>query len=435
MVDDNVLWVYGIAQYKAIRKFIRYSENISSIYAGYEESELYKTRKHDYGLWKDNISLKNNSTKFIDLAYDCDYMNWILSKQVGYCGELSYLSTLIARYSDVKFHEKAFSTLLLTDSHAFSLIHQDINVHLKQHGCVVANSIKDLVLKIKPQNAVINDSWIYKATKLKKLSDHIEQINQYRVGKYYLGKVKAMGISTEIGAMASEYQDNTMFSQVVEEFESYYCKERQKLFMPKGYHPPGRRMSDVRRSISDRIDRDKLQRQQQIKEVRDVLKNLNAGSSGWYSGFGHSDRKGMYFKGIINHLEKAVNLEPPLSRNKLAWLFHAGLKLSPVVRGASKPKVITFKNIKVTATSKAIFSNKILSAKRYEFENISNMNLDWAREIKKTSNDPKVRHKLLCQHLFKVKDDDDLYPILYSNHGKALYYSEIDELLKNGIYQ
>ena len=133
MIDSNKLLAFGAALVQTIRTQIKYSENIKSLYEGYEETNFYHAR----------------IKKVSKLVYSStDPGQAALDSGVGYCDDLCSACLYIAKNLNYLEINNFYLSLLATPSHVFILAHDSPDIDKLNmpynHGQMFKESLADL---------------------------------------------------------------------------------------------------------------------------------------------------------------------------------------------------------------------------------------------------------------------------------------------------
>ncbi|AJC48948.1 hypothetical protein IB642_04045 [Allofrancisella guangzhouensis] len=147
-------------------------------------------------------------------------------------------------------------------------------------------------------------------------------------------------------------------------------------------------------------------------------------SSGWYTGWNHSDRKGQAINSVVNYLQTCIDNYKFPSQCDLECIFRSTLIICAVVRGKDLPNPLSKDNIKMTKTAKGIFSFDVVPNNKLAFE-AGELSLDWVREARRNYGD-RDRYKIF---LGKLEGWNPGFNVskLYTN--KDNYYKLVEEAI------
>ncbi|ODN41487.1 hypothetical protein [Piscirickettsia litoralis] len=260
-MNPDELLAIGAALVWAVRRSIKYSENIKSLYSG----DLYNSS------FRRDRKTEINKLR-TDYAQSDEYAVKALRTRVGLCAELStvavYLGKIIA--VQIKHEQKVYISKVGTPKHSFCLIHQSKALFKSIAKRVEAQSLQDLIcLRGDLKNAVIVDPWIYKASKLSNYKGHLEHAKLYGVEDFYKGKVTNKVYSKEMHTKPPKIKITESVHKALECFRLAYKDEKNKLIKNKYIFAKGRKLASVRKDLDSDIKRRK-----QLKSLRRFIQQM-----------------------------------------------------------------------------------------------------------------------------------------------------------------
>ncbi|QNR82316.1 hypothetical protein [Piscirickettsia salmonis] len=143
----------------------------------------------------------------------------------------------------------------------------------------ISDNIKELSEKTELENAIIVDTWIYKATKLSNYKSHINYAKefgkQFDLEECFDGEIKTEGYSEAFG---TTQPIKIAEKRLLRDFNLAYQEESRKLFTKETYSTQGRR----RNSIDTNLICDS-KRWGQLKDLKLFIERIASKSSDWYS--------------------------------------------------------------------------------------------------------------------------------------------------------
>ncbi|QIV94342.1 hypothetical protein [Allofrancisella frigidaquae] len=407
MIDSDELLAIGAALVQTVRSKIKYSENIDNLYRGYKKSDFYKHR-----------SKKLEQIYTLHLPYTPQGKQVYLKNGVGLCDELSLAILHIAQgLEEIKIGTFYLSLMSIYKKHVFLIAHNSLSLanNAAREWTKYKKSLRELKQDDELKNAVIIDPWIYKATKLSNLREHLEHAVLYDVLDYYRGNVMYIGQHLEINPSSNIIKID---KQYIDTFQECYKIQKEKLVNKRDSFAQGRRFSSVRRSLEYNI-----QKYQQLISLRDFFIRLKKKSSGWYTK-NHSNRKGKAISSVINYLQTCIDNYYFPSQYDLECIFRGTLTVCAVVRGKNLPNQLSKDNITMTKTAKGIFSFDVVPNNKLAFE-IDGLSLDWVREARKIGSD-RSKYMVFLNKLEGWNPDFNVSK-LYTN--KENYYKLVEEAI------
>ncbi|ODN42578.1 hypothetical protein [Piscirickettsia litoralis] len=210
------LLAIGAALTKTVRKYIKYSENLFSLYRGHTNSSLYRSRRDMF----------QQTMKYRPYTIDHAYQGFKIG--IGYCDGLCVAAAVLASRLDLNLTEKCYISIFavsegLTENHAFCIIHQDPLLHTYKDNYLVSDDIHKLGLKARLKNGVICDPWIYKSSYLSDIDSHLGHAKLYNVTGYYEGEIISKSFSFKIPSNSKKpYKKIDDFESTMQEIKSEF---------------------------------------------------------------------------------------------------------------------------------------------------------------------------------------------------------------------
>ncbi|MCP3942699.1 MAG: hypothetical protein GY710_14585 [Desulfobacteraceae bacterium] len=214
---------------------------------------------------------------------------------------------------------------------------------------------------------------------------------------------------------------------IYEDLKSFYLEEIVRIDHESFSNLPyGRSISSIQRSLISHVAKEQHKQQQHQrhqekqqkqyllkKQLRDFVRNIKDSSSGWYSGWGHSNRKGKAFQQILDFCNQILKLQD-WDTNKIINILKITITIALIPRGKTNnaKKIGAKKDIDQTNSANAalnaalrVFKNK----KFYVLNNFLNLRID------------------NYEDLLTFAEIDNFH-ILYNNVNKVLCYSQAENL-------
>ncbi|QIV95685.1 hypothetical protein EDC55_10834 [Allofrancisella inopinata] len=263
MVDSNELLAIGTALVKTVRKYIKYSENIDSLYSGYKKNGFYISRLYKF---RELRSLSPSTPE--------EEGRVSLELGVGYCGELSFACLYIAQGLKKIKVNTFYLSFMNTAEHAFILAHTSLklfNSTSSPEWVYYKDNFHELSIDPELSNAVIIDPWIYKATKLSNYLEHLEHAELFQVGDFYDSVIMYGSVHVTISPKSKITNINEDY---INTFEFFYKEQKQKLDNKRESFARGRRFRSVRESLEYNIQQYQLTKsfEWQVEEARELKK-------------------------------------------------------------------------------------------------------------------------------------------------------------------
>ncbi|ALA26728.1 hypothetical protein AVI51_16555 (plasmid) [Piscirickettsia salmonis] len=411
-MNANQLLAIGAALVTAVRRNIKYSENLYLLTGNSFFDERYKK------VYSIREGINATSGK-IDEQAPSAYAKRALDHRVGFCSELSEVSTFLGSMLN-KFEAPVYISVIKTPLHAFCLIHQSSSLHQQTKSNVyISDNIKELSEKTELENAIIVDTWIYKATKLSNYKSHINYAKefgkQFDLEECFDGEIKTEGYSEAFG---TTQPIKIAEKRLLRDFNLAYQEESRKLFTKETYSTQGRR----RNSIDTNLICDS-KRWGQLKDLKLFIERIASKSSDWYSS--SSNRKGKSYQALIDSLDFAIQKYMDISNTDLQEIFNRALQLAPIVRGTSSFKNLWGYRNHITKTTEGLLSTDVVPEEYYKFETLPQMNLFEIRNIRSRPISQNEKCTALIQWIKKEGAD----PSFYSDAQKAAAYKAVDDFV------
>ncbi|RNC76849.1 hypothetical protein DA717_13605 [Piscirickettsiaceae bacterium NZ-RLO2] len=372
MNSDRLLAI-GAALVKAVRKSIKYSENL---YSPKGVESFYDDRSSKIDSIRENINLFSGKVEGVDPA---TYAKQALDKRIGVCSEVSKVATYLASMlNQLEMEESVYISVIGPPHHTFCLIHQSYALHQQTTvGVCIADSLEELSENKELENAVIVDPWLYKASNLINYKSHIGYAQKF-IGdsaiEYFNDKIYTEGYSEKL----STTQPTTIVEKrLLRDFNIAYQEETQKLLAQSEAFAQGRNRS----SIDNNLIRD-ARRWNQIKDLQLFIERLASKSSHWYSCVGYKNRKNKSYQALIGCLDFAVDKYMDISNTDLQEILNQALQLAPVMGSMSSLKTLCGHKIYMTKTAKGLLDLDVVPRECYRFESIPGMSLSGIRNIR-----------------------------------------------------
>ena len=424
MIDSDKLLVIGAALVQTVRSEIKYSTNMVS------KGQLFDGLKQSY-FFKE-LSLKVIYTSpFAGVSYSInDLGKKSLDLGVGYCDGLSLACLYITKGLKEIRIDKFYLSLMETHRHTFVLAHCSQNLLDYRYTTKCANSFDDLAKHKGLSNAIIIDPWIYKATKLKNYTQHLDHSELYNVKKFYKGPISSKGgIHIEISPSS---QVSEIDNEYINKFNRFYETQKLRLGNEGGFFDRGRRLSSVRNSLEYNIQQQPQQKQ--LTSLRLFFTRLNSQLSNWYSNCCHSNRKGECISAAITYLNICINDYTYPGDAKLIELFQSILRILPIVRSSNTPpENLSINNIRMTSSARRIFNLAITPERIYAFEQINGLSLKWIRDARIFQYNDREKYNYLVEQINDFTPPYNINKILknfYTN--KNNYYNLVDNAINFG---
>ncbi|OAJ33357.1 hypothetical protein [Piscirickettsia salmonis] len=410
MLDADKLLAIAAALVSAVRKSIKYSENIKELYADVALSS-FKHKRQDK-----RRSLKEG------FSFGGDYARQALAEKVGYCDDLSVVTVHLANLIHIDdFSKPVYISLMTIPGHRFCLIHQSEKLHLSREDEKLAGGLEELSEDPELENAIIVDPWIYKASKLVDCGKHLSHARTYGVESFYNGSVYSNGHSRCIGNTSERQHLVVEERRVLRDFNLAYQEETQKLADKRSSFAKGRTLREVKAELKDHFYRRK-----QLKDLKSFIQRLKLQSSFWYSHFGHSNRKGKSYQALIKCIDVAIDKYMDIPDEYLKDIFIKALHVATMVRGNPWCKTFGGRRVQVTKTVASLLSADVVRRRYpYSFEDIPGISLDGIRKIQVSSGSERERCLAIVQHIKEEADSSCSYDL----NKKSPYYKDANELV------
>ncbi|AJC49217.1 hypothetical protein SD28_06010 [Allofrancisella guangzhouensis] len=244
MIDGDKFLTFGAALVKAIKSYIKYSDNLPKMVPLFKPESAFSKN------YKSNIE-----KACINPYASRERIVFGLNNGIGRCGDLTVAAIHIARITpEIMFEERFFiSYCVIENLHVFALIHQNesvFNASYKKY-----KNFQEILDIDYMQNAVIIDLWINKATKLQNYNDHLEHAYLYDAVKYYNNKILIIKELSLDSKKITRYKDVTEIENSCRRrFITFYNDELQKLYARRSSFAQGLRCSNVEESLKYDID-------------------------------------------------------------------------------------------------------------------------------------------------------------------------------------
>ena len=468
MIDSNDLLAIGAALVQTVRSEIEYSTNMVSkgqLFHGLQQGHIFKklenSKNNSLPFLTDPDFLRRNrilpwlanSISFLtDRSYSInDKIKKSLDLGIGNCEGLSIACLLIAKGLEKIRIGKFYLSLMTTKNPTvyaavedptrltFVLAHcseKILGKRGKRSGkfrpIEYADSFEHLATFDDLNNAVIIDPWIYKATRLKNYTQHLKHSKLYNVEDFYTGPI---GLSRNFNLEGTGMHTQIKPLSPIKIIEDKYIKKfnllyrsyiMEKLRLEGDFVARGRSFSKVRRSLKQK----QQQKQQQLTDLRDFFTRLNSQSLNWYSILG-SNRKGECISAAIYYLNTCINNDTYPENFKLKELFQSILRILPIVRSSNTaPENLSLNKIDMTKSAKRIF-NPAITHRRYAFEEINGLNLNWIRDASNLND--RDKYKTLVKEISSFTPPYD-WVVLVKNFytDKVGYYDLVYNAIKSG---
>ncbi|RNC77124.1 hypothetical protein DA717_12030 [Piscirickettsiaceae bacterium NZ-RLO2] len=421
-MNADQLLAIGAALVTAVRRNIKYSENIPYLYSN-EQSEPFKKERSDklYSIRDKLRAERNPITGRMKGAVASAYAKEALNKRVGFCNELSEVTAFLGSMLN-KIDEPVYISVVATPHHAFCLIHQSQELHQQEKaGICIADNFKELCEKKELENAIIVDPWIYKASKLSNYQVHLDyafKFGSHNITQNFRGKISTRGYSEEFSA---NNPVTVVEKRLLRDFKVAHQEEVQKLSTQPQTFAQGRRFSIVQADLSHDI-----QRWKQLKDLKLFIERIHSKSKAWYSHLGYNGRKDKSYLSLIECLDFSIQKYMEISDDDLQSIFNQALKLAPITRGELLlEERHTTINLKTTKTAEGLLSVDVVPRELYAFESIPGMSLGAIRAIQDQPLPDSEKYTHLIQWIKKEGDD----PTLYTAEQKAATYKAVNDFV------
>ncbi|MCF6764445.1 hypothetical protein L3V82_01585 [Thiotrichales bacterium 19S3-7] len=378
MLEDNQLLAIGAAFVRATRKTIKYSENIEKLYEEHKESLYYYSRKAPVDR---AYMLQPSPERLAQLS---------INSGAAYCDGLAAVILYMANMLNLKdklADENVYLSLVTINNHTFCILHQSEKL-AHSHG-VSANSFDELSKNPELKNAVIVDPWIYKATQLSDYKSHIKHADTYGVGHLYNSRIEDCKNCIKINDNLSP--KNEKEQELLNDFDSAYLDEIELLKQSSSEFAVGRKIESIKKELTIDVKTfdDELRRkselrkqlQEPLEDLYKFIEKLKSNSSLWYSGYGHTNRKGQAYQDLLDYIELIKASKKELSQTVLKNILICALRLAPIIRGSDSDKKVSISQLDMTSTAKSLLTNDVIPNTKYKFEAIEGMDLDDLRKI------------------------------------------------------
>ncbi|MGJ3495614.1 hypothetical protein ACR9PT_13765 [Piscirickettsia salmonis] len=410
-MNSDPLLAIGAALVKAVRKNIKYSENL---YSPKGVESFYDDRSSKIDSIRENINLFSGQVEGVDPA---TYAKQALDKRIGVCSEVSKIATYLASMlNQLEMEESVYISVIGPPHHTFCLIHQSYALHQQTTvGVCIADSLEELSENKELENAVIVDPWLYKASNLIDYKGHIGYAQKF-IGdsaiEYFNDKIYTEGYSEKLGTT----QPTTIVEKrLLRDFNIAYQEETQKLLDQSEAFAQGRNRS----SIDNNLIRD-ARRWNQIKDLQLFIERLASKSSHWYSCVGYKNRKNKSYQALIGCLDFAVDKYMDISNTDLQEIFNQALQLAPVIGSMSSLKTLCGHKIYMTKTAKGLLDLDVVPRECYKFESIPGMSLSGIRNIRYFPGSEAEKYTALLQFI----KQEDMPPHSYNSINNLVNRSQ-----------
>jgi hypothetical protein len=362
-----------------------------------------------------------------------DAAKYALYNRVGNCGELvkciMFLAGLFPLDRYFRDEEIFLSTLYLNSDHTLILLHQSVRYYEKADMEVgelsnfleFASESKDLV------NAILIDPWLYQAFRVQDLGIVGEIIDEYQVSNNFDGYsfLNYRGLRNELGCLDQENKTN--YLEIVERCEEIFISQLDKLQRRRDSFAAPVRFREIQenliKDISDQPHIDKIR----LESLICFFNRLSQSSSSWFGNSSHSDRKGTTIVKVIKKLEEYKSLGYFPDIINLRELFFSVLRITTLVRGKNESQEVTAHSLKMTKTAKALFDHGVVTSRKYAFEDINGLSLDFIRNARDTDHTLRSKYIYLIRVLFG--GNIDRFGFLYKDNFKRQCYLGVQHAL------
>ncbi|MED7819142.1 MULTISPECIES: hypothetical protein [unclassified Francisella] len=372
----------------AVRKQIKYSENIPALYQRNQENSSFVKYRRD--------SL--NSFRFSTANLSNDHLAYYMLNnkiRVGLCQDLATIVAFLSNYMESQI-DNAYMTMIRTDGHFFCIAHNNQSLNDNKHVTQLATGLDNLEEITYLSQAILVDPWLYKVSKISDIKEYIQCAKEIRgVSTYLSGPVKTTGYSKIISKNKQLTYNNLMFSRIKHDFNSFYTEEKTL---------PNLDIDKIKFGLSQDIDRCQC-----LEDLKIFIKKLSEKSSFWYSSWFCEDKKGESYKQLIECINYAQTNHVDIGNDNMRNIFVAALKLVPIVRDKNAMPG------SVTKTLMGLLNYSVVGVVPYKFEEIDNsMSLSEIRNIIKSNGTQIAKINALETHINALYHNcfyntDDLY--------------------------
>ncbi|MED7819141.1 hypothetical protein [Francisella sp. 19S2-4] len=389
----------------AVRKQIKYSENLHSLYKENFQSSYYKHRNDD------QFTFRQRTCNFNE-----EYLGFHIVRnqiRVGRCLELSVLVCYLSSFMNSEIGD-SYMTMVYTHSHTFCLAHNSKEIHQMSMNMTIAESLTELSQKSNLQQAILVDPWIYKVSKLSDILEYQDTIKTFNVERYFSGSIKKSGYSKMISEnyLASLMPQNKrflefpMFRSIKDDFNLFYTGRKTL---------PDLDIDSIKFGLNQDIGRC-----QRLEDLKIFIKKLSEKSSFWYSSWFCDDKKGESYKKLIECIDYAQTNHVDIGNDNMRNIFVAALKLAPKIRDKNAMPG------SVTKTLMGLLNYSVVGVESYKFEEIDGMSLSEIRNIIRSNGTQIDKINELKIHIHSLPGDffystNDLYEQIKSfiNNSKT----------------
>ncbi|QIV94877.1 hypothetical protein [Allofrancisella frigidaquae] len=256
MIDSNELLAIGAALVETVKFYIPYAVNMDNkgqLFYEYKNTDFYKK------LHNDMVDSRKDPTKlngYIEKAQAA------LSMGTANCGRLIATAMYISNLIKTNYHEAIYVTKIMIEqkdnNHAIIILHQSYSFfNLKEGSLPSLSNLESLYAKYENdlRNAIVVDPWIHTAVKLSEVNKLLESAKDYKVEDFYAGVIN-INQKTKVSTLSQDVNYIEKYSYLVNKFEEFYQKQKEKLENGRSSFAQGRRFSSVKNSLILDVNRE-----------------------------------------------------------------------------------------------------------------------------------------------------------------------------------
>ncbi|KEI35450.1 hypothetical protein FRA_34c06650 [Francisella sp. W12-1067] len=256
MIDSNELLAIGAALVETVKFYIPYSVNMvnkGQLFYQYKNTDFYKK------LHNDMVDSRKDPTKlngYIERAQAA------LSMGTANCGRLIAAAMYVSNLIETAYHEEIYVTEIIIErednNHVVIILHQsELFFNLKKVNLSRFSNLESLYAKYENdlRNAIIVDPWIHTAVKLSEVNKLLESAKDYKVEDFYAGVIN-INQKTKVSTLSQDVNYIEKYSYLVNKFEEFYQKQKEKLENGRSSFAQGRRFSSVKNGLILDVNRE-----------------------------------------------------------------------------------------------------------------------------------------------------------------------------------